>query len=100
METREGLQYGCHNGTALLGDLYLPKGSGSHPVVVAVHGGGWQVGSRDVYRFMGPHLAAHGFAVFSIDDRLTRDGGIATRRLFKIRERRSSGCAAGERTCP
>jgi len=74
METSMGLQYGCHNGTPLLGDLYLPQESGSHAVIVAVHGGGWQASSRDVYRYMGPHLAERGYAVFSIDYRLTRDG--------------------------
>jgi len=74
METSMGLQYGCHDGTPLLGDLYLPQESGSHPVIVAVHGGGWQASSRDVYRHMGLHLAERGYAVFSIDYRLTRDG--------------------------
>jgi acetyl esterase/lipase len=39
-----------------------------------VHGGGYQLGSRDIYRYMGPYLAAHGYAVFSIDYRLVRDG--------------------------
>jgi len=74
METSMGLQYGRHEGTSLFGDLYLPQGSGSHPVIVAIHGGGWQASSRDVYRYMGPYLAERGYAVFSIDYRLTRDG--------------------------
>lgn len=74
MERSMDLQYGCHDGTPLVSDLYLPQGSGSHPVIVAVHGGGWQASSRDVYRYMGPHLAERGYAVFSIDYRLTRDG--------------------------
>src|SRR4051794_5280092 len=74
VETRKGVQFGIHDGTALLGDLYLPEGSGVHPTIIAVHGGGWQLSSRDLYRFMGPYLAARGYAVFSIDYRLTRDG--------------------------
>ncbi|HEX4615819.1 MAG TPA: hypothetical protein VH230_07885 [Stellaceae bacterium] len=32
-----------HDGVKLLGDLYLPKGLGKAPVLVGVHGGGWQV---------------------------------------------------------
>jgi acetyl esterase/lipase len=74
METRKGVQYGVHNGTALLGDLYMAQGGDHPPVIVAIHGGGWQAGSRDIYQFMGPYLAEHGYAVFSIDYRLTRDG--------------------------
>jgi acetyl esterase/lipase len=74
VETRKAVLYGTHDGAALVGDLYLPKGAENLPAIVAVHGGGWQVGSRDIYQFMGPYLAAHGYAVFSIDYRLTRDG--------------------------
>jgi acetyl esterase/lipase len=74
METSTGVQYGAHDGTTLVGDLYLPQGADSYPAIVAVHGGGWQAGSRDIYRFMGPYLAGHGYAVFSVDYRLTHDG--------------------------
>jgi acetyl esterase/lipase len=74
VETRKAVQYGIHDGAALVGDLYLPKVTETRPAIVAVHGGAWQVGSRDIYQYMGPYLAAHGYAVFSIDYRLTRDG--------------------------
>ncbi len=51
-------------------DLYRPKkASGTLPVVVWVHGGGWKSGSKD--RCPAVWLAAHGFAVASIDYRLT-----------------------------
>ena len=63
-EIRTGIEYARHDGAALIGDLYLPKGAGAHPVIVAVHGGGWQLGSRDSYRFWGPYLAARGHALF------------------------------------
>jgi hypothetical protein len=33
---------------AVLDGLYLPKGTESRPAIVAVHGGAWQVGSRDI----------------------------------------------------
>ncbi len=76
MGIQKAVTYGTHDGTSLLGDLYSPDGGGTYPVIVAMHGGGWQVGSRDFYRYMGPYLTAHGYAVFSIDYRLsTLDGG-------------------------
>ena len=51
-------------------DLYRPKKvSDSLPVVVWVHGGGWKNGSKD--RCPAAWLAANGFAVASIDYRLT-----------------------------
>jgi acetyl esterase/lipase len=74
VEIRKAVQYGTHDGTTLTGDLYLPEGTEHRPAIVAVHGGGWQVGSRDIYKYMAPYLAARGYAVFSIDYRLTRDG--------------------------
>ena len=36
-----------HDGVELLGDLYLPKGTGKAPVLVGVHGGGFQLGDRN-----------------------------------------------------
>ncbi len=74
VETRKAVQYGTHDGTALIGDLYLPEGTENRPGIVAVHGGGFQLGSRDIYRYMGPYLAARGYALLSIDYRLVRDG--------------------------
>lgn len=52
-------------------DLYLPEMPATKPlpVVVWVHGGGWSGGSKD--RCPGTFLAADGFAVASIDYRLT-----------------------------
>src|SRR3954463_14792693 len=43
-ETRKSLEYATHDGVKLAGDLYLPKAPGAHPVIVAIHGGGWQIG--------------------------------------------------------
>jgi acetyl esterase/lipase len=74
VETRKAVLYGTHDGAPLVGDPYLPKGAENLPAIVAVHGGGWQVGSRDIYQYMGPYFTSHGYAVFSIDYRLARDG--------------------------
>jgi len=63
-----------HDGVELLGDLYLPKGTGKTPVLVGVHGGGFQLGDRKFYRHWGNYLAKHGYAVFSIEYRLMKPG--------------------------
>jgi acetyl esterase/lipase len=63
-----------HDGTKLVGDLYLPKGRSKAPVLVAVHGGGWQVGSNQFYRYWGLFLARAGYAVFAVDYRLGKAG--------------------------
>ena len=54
VSTRSGVVYAVHDGTRLLGDLYLPKGRTKAPVLVAMHGGGWRGGSRGFYKYWGP----------------------------------------------
>jgi len=71
---RPNLEFAQHDGTRLAGDLYLPKGLEKPPVIVAIHGGGWQAGSRTFYRYWGPFLARNGYALFSIDYRLGKAG--------------------------
>jgi acetyl esterase/lipase len=63
-----------HDDVKLLGDLYLPQGLSEAPVLVGVHGGGWQVGDRKFYRHWGSFLAKHGYAVFAIEYRLMKPG--------------------------
>ena len=72
--TRTGVQYAEHDGVKLIGDLYLPKGLDKAPVIVAVHGGGWQAGSPTFYRHWGPLLAKNGIGVFAISYRLLKPG--------------------------
>ena len=74
VDIRPGLTYATHDGVALLGDLYVPKGAGPFPVLVALHGGGWVQGVRSVYQYWGPYLAAHGYALFAISYRLAKTG--------------------------
>ena len=71
---RPDIVFAEHDGTKLVGDLYLPKGRTKAPVLVAVHGGGWQVGSRQFYRYWGLFLARAGYAVFAIEYRLGKPG--------------------------
>jgi acetyl esterase/lipase len=72
--TRLDILYAVHDGAELLADLYLPSETDKAPVLVAVHGGGFQVGDRKFYRYWGPYLATHGYAVFSIEYRLMKPG--------------------------
>jgi acetyl esterase/lipase len=52
-------------------DLFVPKGQHDVPVLVFVHGGGFTVGIKDQYRFVGDVLASHGIATAVISYRLT-----------------------------
>lgn len=67
------LGYAKPDGKPLLLDLYLPEkaSAGALPVVVWVHGGGWNKGSKD--NCPAAWLAAEGFAVASINYRLSTD---------------------------
>ena len=66
MKDIRDLSYGPHGERNLL-DLYLPEGPAlPRPVVVCIHGGGWEGGDKEVYAWMGKSLANRGFAVASI----------------------------------
>ncbi|MDB5300286.1 MAG: hypothetical protein JWO87_1949 [Phycisphaerales bacterium] len=65
------LEYASVNGKSLLLDLYLPeKADAPLPVIVYVHGGGWQAGDR--HDRLAVPMAARGYAVASIDYRLSQ----------------------------
>jgi acetyl esterase/lipase len=71
---RTSVEYAQHDGVKLVGDLYQPKGLAKAPAIIAVHGGGWQNGSRAGYRHWGPFLAKNGYVALSIDYRLGKAG--------------------------
>jgi len=52
-------------------DMYVPKGQRDVPVVVFVHGGGFTVGIKDQYGFVGEVLASRGIATAVINYRLS-----------------------------
>jgi dienelactone hydrolase len=58
-------------GATLAGTLFLPKGPGSHPAVVCVHGSGRQTrnGNASGMRFVADHFARNGIAVLTFDKR-------------------------------
>jgi acetyl esterase/lipase len=59
------------------GDLYQISGKQKYPVVIVIHGGGWQKGDKnDLYLSdVVAYLPTRGYAVFSINYRLTMKGG-------------------------
>jgi acetyl esterase/lipase len=73
-DLHSALTYATHDGVALQGDLYLPKGAGPFPALVAVHGGGWQQGARSAFQYWGPYLAARGYGMLTISYRLAKKG--------------------------
>lgn len=62
------LRYGPHREHVL--DLYRPKGPGPHPVVFYVHGGAFQILSKDTHWLMGLAFARQGYLVVNISYRL------------------------------
>src|ERR1700760_4665984 len=61
-----------------VGDLYLPRGDGAHPVIVLIHGGCWlaELPGRELMGPMVEPLRARGFAIWNIEyRRIGHDGG-------------------------
>ena len=53
-------------------DVYTPRGSGPHPTVLHIHGGGWTGGSRESVILRAMPFLEMGFAVVNISYRLAR----------------------------
>lgn len=69
------LRYASPGGAELLLDLYRPaRAAGRLPLIVFVHGGGWAAGTRTTGPDFRRFFARDGFAVASIDYRLTPAG--------------------------
>lgn len=70
MREHSDLAYADRESGTLALDLYVPEGESATPLVVSIHGGGWQSGDRsqtgDVLR-----LVDRGYAVASVSYRLT-----------------------------
>ena len=74
MVVRPDIVFAEHDGAKLLGDLYLPKGLGKAPVLVGVHGGGWQLGDRKFYTHWGNYLRQKRLCRLAIEYRLMKPG--------------------------
>ena len=72
----ETLEVGTIDRRPLTLELVVPDGPGPHPVIAWIHGGAWQSGShRNLPGFTRAALEA-GFAVASLDYRLTSEAGV------------------------
>jgi acetyl esterase/lipase len=80
----DNVDYVAHDGVKLTGDLYLPKGTSKTPLIIAIHGGGWQNGSPAAYQHWGPYLARNGYGVFAIRYRLGK-AGIYPRAVYDVK---------------
>lgn len=60
VELREGLR----------ADVFVPKGSGPHPVMIYIHGGAWIACSTKTHRKLARQIAAAGYLTINVDYRL------------------------------
>ena len=74
IEIRKDIAFAGCGGQPFKGVLYRPTGVGPHPVLVAVHGGGWRRGSPDTYAVLGAWLAERGYALFAATYRFAAPG--------------------------
>jgi len=74
VELSADLTYSHAGGRPRLLDLYLPRGAARPlPVILWLHAGGWRSGDRKQAPDLSRHFAAQGFAMASIDYRLSRE---------------------------
>src|SRR5436309_15574481 len=76
-QTTSGITYGTYvdgNGQTqpLQLDLLLPAAGSPTPLVIWIHGGGWLSGSRSPLPSQVSALCSRGYAVASVDYRLTQ----------------------------
>jgi len=69
------VSYGAAPSQAI--DLFLPSGSGPHPVAILIHGGCWSAttAGREQVRHLGAELTQRGIAVWSIGYRRANEPG-------------------------
>jgi acetyl esterase/lipase len=68
-----GLEENVELRPGLCADVAVPKGSGRHPVVIYLHGGGWAFGSPASFRKLGMQFAEAGYLTIILDYRLSSD---------------------------
>lgn len=71
IQIQRDLVYAVHDGVELRADLYTPEGAGPFAAFALIHGGAWQMGSKNQWNSWGPYLAAQGYVAFAISYRLS-----------------------------
>ena len=71
IDITKNIRFGV-NDEVLTGDYYAPQAARTYPAIIALHGGGWKLGSSERYQHWGPYLAQRGYVLFSINYRLVQ----------------------------
>ena len=66
---RRGVNFATHEGLPLVLDIYNPMSGSTHPVIVQIHGGSWQGGSRTDQETFARYFASRGYVVITVDYR-------------------------------
>jgi acetyl esterase/lipase len=71
VEVTNGVTYATHAGEDLKLDLAVPEGAGPFPLIVFIHGGGWQAGNRSDATGAVMDAAQRGYAAATVSYRFT-----------------------------
>lgn len=74
VKTTKDIEYARRGETSLTLDLYAPEGAEAFPLIIFVHGGGWQAGDKASGEIWGQYLAQRGIGLASIKYRLAGRG--------------------------
>lgn len=66
VETKKNMAYDSNYSNSYY-DIYLPKGNKSPSIIVFFHGGGFISGDKKMAEYLGPTLAANGYAVLAVN---------------------------------
>ncbi len=67
---QKDIVYRTVDGEQLKLDVAMPKGNGPYPLIICIHGGGWQGGDKSGYASFLPQIVRHDYVAASIDYRL------------------------------
>jgi len=85
VRVNESIAYGPEGDRDRELDLYLPPGEARHPILIIVHGGGWESGNRNMERPLAKRLAGLGYAAAPVSYRL-RSGGRFPNALYDLKD--------------
>ncbi|EKN62617.1 hypothetical protein BABA_25176 [Neobacillus bataviensis LMG 21833] len=70
MRAQRNVVYGETDQEKLTADIYMPNKGENLPVVILIHGGAFQSGSKEMYAEWGSYLAQSGFVAMAVNYRL------------------------------
>jgi len=69
-----GVVYASPGGHDLTLDVSWPEGEGPFPILVIIHGGGWELHTNRIMQGMARYITNRGYAVFNINYRVLSEG--------------------------